>query len=1183
MTEIRSVSVRMDADVASYVAKMRLAGRETDKAFASSAANLRATNRELRLTELRLGSTTAATKAQSTAFARLDSRTGKLNSSVVDLNGNLRETDVHLDKAGARMIDLSGSVRTASRDLDRGGNSIDRYSGRLGLLLQAAAVFGPTLAPLGAATVPVLGALTAGLGAAAGAIGVTLLATNGMGDALDALNEFQLEPTTENAAAMRAEFERVGPAGEQLIRYLDSLTPVLSELQMTSRNGIFPGVEEGIDALLQRQPQLRSIVAGISSAVGDLASDTGSALASERYDAFFDYLDNEAGPIIKDFGGIAGGIFETIANLIVELDPVTQSFTEGLLDKTRDMARWSSELGSNQSFQSFLDYIEESGPKAIDFLGTFVTSLADITAAVAPVGDVVLPVLTSVLDIVGAVAASDIGSPIFAGVAALSVYNRTLAATLALQTRMSTAGTLGGAATMLGVRGLSTDAAKSTRSLSSLAGAAGRAALPLAGVGIAASGAADGLGLTNSVSLALLGTLGGPWGIALGAIGGLFLDLAGQLDDLNASAQASIDLATVQIDDGQFRKASGELDRLQDKIDELESKSSKLALAAGLVPVVGSYLRAGIEKVQDNPEAEGFKAEREALLLLIDARRELKSLNRVDPLEALGEYFGDLNGEVLEATSLMYDFADAVGRAMGLLDDRAALRNYEAALDAVGASLKENGRTLDATTEKGRANQETLDDIARTGLAVADSLKGDRRRTFLDGLRENLRDTALRFGDTKAEARAFLDDLGLIGKRKVRPEVELETAGFDQRERRVSNLIDRLDLDRADPEVNLLTWDFMAGNDKALAALRNLSRTTATPRVNLDAGDALAKIASVRTGLSSLNDRTVYLTTVTRTVSGGRPMGGQGPGSASTGSDGATVPKTGLPYADRHLYLLADGEEVITNRNGEADRYRAANGIPPARRLAEGGTAGTYATSYRATGDWAVDATVRAARDLGAAMKEAAAGAKAETKSRMQELEKRQRLLNNELDQAQQVRDRIQSRYDDISSTVASRFDVDPFAVDSNLSAYSPGGGSVTNPADAVRGSIREIRQFNAVVEQLEGLGLTGAALEQATATASIDQLRDLLAGSRSEIRDYVQLLDRQQKLQQRAGDSVADTLVGKRLDSAVDELKGVRKDLGKVEDAIKHLENDQKDHPERAANAQGQTATSARLGRSQF
>mgnify|MGYP006176640011 CR=1 FL=1 len=79
------------------------------------------------------------------------------------------------------------------------------------------------------------------------------------------------------------------------------------------------------------------------------------------------------------------------------------------------------------------------------------------------------------------------------------------------------------------------------------------------------------------------------------------------------------------------------------------------------------------------------------------------------------------------------------------------------------------------------------------------------------------------------------------------------------------------------------------------------------------------------------------------------------PGFGPTGSaDGGTVPKTGKPYADRHPYLLADGEEVISNRWGQADRHRSLLKAINAGRLADGGTARRWGRSAPSGGSGTV-------------------------------------------------------------------------------------------------------------------------------------------------------------------------------------------------------------------------------------
>ena len=128
MNQIRSVSVRMDADVASCVAKMKLAGRETEKAFDGASINSRRLNSDLQATEQRLDRVSQAERQVESSTRSASTQLRSMDNDVVRLN----------------------------RDLDRGGNALDSYSGRVSLLAQAGAVLGPALLPIGAVAVPAL-------------------------------------------------------------------------------------------------------------------------------------------------------------------------------------------------------------------------------------------------------------------------------------------------------------------------------------------------------------------------------------------------------------------------------------------------------------------------------------------------------------------------------------------------------------------------------------------------------------------------------------------------------------------------------------------------------------------------------------------------------------------------------------------------------------------------------------------------------------------------------------------------------------------------------------------------------------------------------------------------------------------------------------------------------------------
>ncbi|WP_172171047.1 phage tail tape measure protein [Brevibacterium sp. CT2-23B] len=81
---------------------------------------------------------------------------------------------------------------------------------------------------------------------------------------------------------------------------------------------------------------------------------------------------------------------------------------------------------------------------------------------------------------------------------------------------------------------------------------------------------------------------------------------------------------------------------------------------------------------------------------------------------------GSAAGEASDSLSDMLDGLVALGLAN--LDEREAMRQYEAAIDAVTDSIKENGTSLDITTEKGRNNQDALDGIASEGIAAAQAM-----------------------------------------------------------------------------------------------------------------------------------------------------------------------------------------------------------------------------------------------------------------------------------------------------------------------------------------------------------------------------------------------------------------------------------------------------------------------------
>lgn len=160
--------------------------------------------------------------------------------------------------------------------------------------------------------------------------------------------------------------------------------------------------------------------------------------------------------------------------------------------------------------------------------------------------------------------------------------------------------------------------------------------------------------------------------------------------------------------------------------------------------------------------AQSFALSREDAAALREEEGNLASAS-----EKAAEASEELQAQVDEQNKSMKEAADAVLRA------RDAEVNYHASLQDSKEALKENGATLDVTTEKGRENRTTLDAQAEaTRRLISDNELS--RAEFLK-VRTSLRDTAEQFGMTEAEAEAYVRELLNI-PRKVSTDVAVNTA-----------------------------------------------------------------------------------------------------------------------------------------------------------------------------------------------------------------------------------------------------------------------------------------------------------------------------------------------------------------------------------------------------------------------
>lgn len=1038
-----------------------------------------------------------------------------------------RMLNAELNRLSGASVQTSRGTAVMERDLDkvstsanRADTSINQLTGRLRLFADIAAILGPSLAPVGGVLVAGMAGLANQIGVAALAGGTAIIAFQGVGDALKAVNEAALEPTTANLEKARDAMEKLDPAARKFVRQIQQMRPAFAALRDSAAGGLFPGMVESLDTIEARFPEFQRILRATGETLGDLLASGAEGLAGDEFDQFFDFLETDAQDSLADLGAIVGNLTRGLAEMWMAFDPVNDDFSGWLRRVSEDFVSWSDGLSQTQGFNEFIDYIRENGPQVAATFSSLGDAVLQIIEASAPLGGPVLASLEAVADVISAIADSDLGTPIMAGVAALALYNRTLQMTAALQTRAAAGG---GALGFIGVNkgtgslktlredlmvttgamagfGRGTDrAAASAARLANV----GKAAGVVAGIGVAATGAADKIGLTNTMSLGLLGTMGGPWGAAIGGAIGLTMDLAGA-NDSAADAIANANSVMANTTDITARtdalaEAKAAMDDFEAKLSGPTDKKFWLGSPMDALSSVKNYTE-GLFGMSDLEEQQ--RDYDVALKKYLDGRQmEIEAANAA----------GDAIGRLTEMRR-----ADA---AAALESENAELA-YNAAQLASKEAAKEYGDVLKGV--KDARGAETSDQQAAYGAllneAAAWNNLGDAAQEMpgrYRNVRKSLIDTAVDMGMTRKAARDLADEILDI------PKTANTKAKFDDKAAR--SAIDALkqklnDLDGSSATVQLIT--------------QLITKGTPAPAAPNNLGDILTN------GLP-------------KKASGGLITG---PGTSTSDS----------------IPALLSNREFVINAAAVEEYGVGLFEMLNARKLAAGGPAGAgigsaLSLSRTANGQ---------ASDLLTAMTTALGFGEGlqYVGMSLRDLEREIKRSEKALDAETSKRDELQSAMDSIASSFG-RFETQIFGREQSANVGSKpegmsdevwaqvqsfhqqaaGKNGLANSMASLQGDIALGQGLEAAIKRLEKKGFDGVALQALLEQGSADEIRSYAAMSRNELRGLESLYEQRAAVFSSAGTAGGEAAWGKELratNAGIRELVAEQKAGNKVLDA---------------------------------
>lgn len=1020
------------------------------------------------------------------ATALLDKQLNSLSGSAVKTQGAARSTS----------SDIDGISRSA-RDADA---SINQLTGRLRVIGEVAAVLGPSLVPIGAVAIPAVTGLAAQLGFAAVAGGVLMGSMRGLGEAITAMNKADLEPTAENLAKAEDALNALAPAARDFAKELRGLGPELKAVRDIGAEALAPGLTESLDDLERLGPKVAMIFESVGGALGSIASDSAASLASDRWADFFEFIATDTPEALTDLVATIGSVTHGMAEMWMAFDPLNDDFSSWLRGAAADFDNFASGLSQTQGFADFVDYIRTNGPQVGETLGAIGNALVQVIDAASPLGGPVLRALEASADVIATIADSDLGTPIFAGVAALSLLNRTLAVTAALSKASLSSGLFAGVGTLgagvkKGAGSIKSDLADMSDSMVAFgantekAGAAadrmkGRVAnlakggAALGGLALASSGAADGIGLTNTTSLALLGTIAGPWGAAIGGAAGLLMDVKAQSDGLAESTRA----LNAAVDANDMSGMTAGIANLKAQLADVNSRDVDLGGLPDFFDKTSlGLLGRGIDNAKDAvSKLTGNAADAEKSLSLAEAATKglaaAEVAREADAKRAAVTYARSVGLNLDVGQSALMTVKQIEAQAKAMQESREAARALSDTFGGLGASLNDNKKSFSQWIAEMEQSNDALANFNNNSLKAA-------KRGLDDGLVASLR-AAGKEGALRMAQLANGTEDGIKRANKAFRELQRET----ERTRRVTDRLNDVSInfktDKAQAAIDALEAKLRGiADEDVFINVRTIKTTSLGPRNEFYGGGFTGTGGKYEpAGVVHRGEVVIPQELVKRDWSALSSRYGHLPGFAGGGKVGN--PNAG--NADERLAVL-QAEQSIREliRSLKADGKNKLG--PKAREIAEAELAAAKARLREAEagiGQTARDKADEAASAADAAKQVAAdattAAAQKQRDMWMEMLQGQEKATNEWLSAAEtqksaaeSIRDGLAQKMSAIGSAATSSFQSSIFGDSGN--AWGSGGAGVLGTLQGDIGGLKERREL---IKQLGAAGLSTAALE---------------------------------------------------------------------------------------------------------
>jgi len=213
----------------------------------------------------------------------------------------------------------------------------------------------------------------------------------------------------DQAAIAQAKYQaalgKLTPAARATLDAFVGLRTAFSAWSRALQSAVMPIFTRALISLRNTLPTLTPFVLGAAGAIKTLQDRASASVKTPFWQGFKKDLQTNVRPAIIGLGVAFGNVVKGMAGVVDAFLPHMNGISSTMQRITGRFANWGANLKGSPAFESFLAYASEHGPVLAHVLGQIFTAVLNVAKAMSPIGDIILPLLGGLADVIGTIAA----------------------------------------------------------------------------------------------------------------------------------------------------------------------------------------------------------------------------------------------------------------------------------------------------------------------------------------------------------------------------------------------------------------------------------------------------------------------------------------------------------------------------------------------------------------------------------------------------------------------------------------------------------------------------------------------------------------------------------------------------------------------------------------------------------